>query len=138
MVWRYIVLFDTDFSLQVPSTFFTPLEYSFVGMSEEAATVLKGADSIEVYHAFYKPLEFTVPGRDSKNCYIKVTALSLCAMIRVSQRGLSVSFTHVLHFLPRHLSTCSSVSRKRIFCAVQIYEFHDCYVHYAGVFIISE
>uniref|UniRef100_A0A4W5R555 Pyridine nucleotide-disulphide oxidoreductase dimerisation domain-containing protein n=1 Tax=Hucho hucho TaxID=62062 RepID=A0A4W5R555_9TELE len=37
---------------------FTPLKY--------------GCDSIEVYHAFYKPLEFTVAERDASQCYIKV------------------------------------------------------------------
>ncbi|GAB1300093.1 Thioredoxin-disulfide reductase [Apodemus speciosus] len=37
----------------VPTTVFTPLEYE------------------EVYHAYYKPLEFTVADRDASQCYIK-------------------------------------------------------------------
>lgn len=28
--------------------------------------------SVQVYHAFYKPLEFTVAERDASQCYIKV------------------------------------------------------------------
>ena len=27
---------------------------------------------LQVYHAFYKPLEFYLPGTDSSECYIKV------------------------------------------------------------------
>ncbi|CAB1319979.1 unnamed protein product [Coregonus sp. 'balchen'] len=44
----------------VATTVFTPLEYGCVGLSEEEAESRHGKDSIEVYHAFYKPLEFTV------------------------------------------------------------------------------
>lgn len=32
--------------------------------------------SFKVYHAFYQPLEFTVPERDSSRCYIKVCIFS--------------------------------------------------------------
>ncbi|XP_077600329.1 thioredoxin reductase 2, mitochondrial-like [Stigmatopora nigra] len=56
----------------VPTTVFTPLEYGCVGLSEEEAEIKYGKDNIEVYHAFYKPLEFTVAERDSSQCYIKV------------------------------------------------------------------
>ncbi|XP_062873482.1 thioredoxin reductase 2, tandem duplicate 2 [Trichomycterus rosablanca] len=56
----------------VPTTVFTPLEYGCVGLSEEEAERRYGADNIEVYHAFYKPLEFTVAQRDASQCYIKV------------------------------------------------------------------
>lgn len=28
--------------------------------------------SLQVYHAFYKPLEFTVAERDAGQCYLKV------------------------------------------------------------------
>ncbi|KAL5016110.1 hypothetical protein ScPMuIL_005699 [Solemya velum] len=31
-----------------------------------------GLTDILIYHAFYKPLEFTVPGRDVAECYIKL------------------------------------------------------------------
>ncbi|KAM3939712.1 thioredoxin reductase 2, mitochondrial isoform 2-T3 [Leptodactylus fuscus] len=60
---------------EVPTTVFTPLEYGCVGLSEENAIELHGGDAIEVFHAFYKPLEFTVPGRDSSQCYIKMICL---------------------------------------------------------------
>ncbi|XP_049326258.1 thioredoxin reductase 2, tandem duplicate 2 [Astyanax mexicanus] len=60
-----------DYS-NVPTTVFTPLEYGCVGLSEEEAERRYGKDKIEVYHAFYKPLEFTVAERDSSQCYIKV------------------------------------------------------------------
>ncbi|XP_048761700.2 thioredoxin reductase 2, mitochondrial-like isoform X2 [Ostrea edulis] len=56
----------------VPTTVFTPLEYGVVGMSEEEATSKYGKDSIEVYHAFYTPLEFVVPQRKASHCYIKM------------------------------------------------------------------
>ncbi|KAK6306200.1 hypothetical protein J4Q44_G00231250 [Coregonus suidteri] len=48
----------------VATTVFTPLEYGCVGLSEEETEGRHGKDSIEVYHAFYKPLEFTVAERD--------------------------------------------------------------------------
>ncbi|XP_024131595.1 thioredoxin reductase 2, tandem duplicate 2 [Oryzias melastigma] len=56
----------------VATTVFTPLEYGCVGLSEVEAERRHGKDGIEVYHAFYKPLEFTVSQRDSSQCYIKV------------------------------------------------------------------
>uniref|UniRef100_A0A9J7XJD3 Thioredoxin reductase 2 n=1 Tax=Cyprinus carpio carpio TaxID=630221 RepID=A0A9J7XJD3_CYPCA len=56
----------------VATTVFTPLEYGCVGLSEEEAERRHGKDQIEVYHAFYKPLEFTVAERDATQCYIKV------------------------------------------------------------------
>uniref|UniRef100_A0A1A8L1H9 thioredoxin-disulfide reductase (NADPH) n=3 Tax=Nothobranchius TaxID=28779 RepID=A0A1A8L1H9_9TELE len=56
----------------VATTVFTPLEYGCVGLSEEEAVRRQGEDGVEVYHAFYKPLEFTVAGRDASQCYIKV------------------------------------------------------------------
>ncbi|XP_061459351.1 thioredoxin reductase 2, mitochondrial isoform X2 [Rhineura floridana] len=62
-------LMDYD---NVPTTVFTPLEYGCVGLSEEEATGRFGPDHIEVYHAFYKPLEFTVAERDAAKCYIKM------------------------------------------------------------------
>ncbi|XP_041348419.1 thioredoxin reductase 2, mitochondrial-like [Gigantopelta aegis] len=57
---------------QIATTIFTPLEYGCVGISEETAVEKHGEDNIEVYHAFYRPLEFTVPNKDSSQCYIKV------------------------------------------------------------------
>ncbi|XP_072839813.2 thioredoxin reductase 2, mitochondrial isoform X1 [Pogona vitticeps] len=65
-------LMDYD---NVPTTVFTPLEYGCVGLSEETAMDRFGADNIEVYHAFYKPLEFTVAEREASQCYIKMVCL---------------------------------------------------------------
>ncbi|GLG99058.1 Thioredoxin reductase 1, mitochondrial [Gryllus bimaculatus] len=56
----------------VATTVFTPLEYGTVGFSEERAVELFGEDKLEVYHAFYKPTEFSVPQRNASRCYIKV------------------------------------------------------------------
>ncbi|XP_020783907.1 thioredoxin reductase 2, tandem duplicate 2 [Boleophthalmus pectinirostris] len=56
----------------VPTAVFTPLEYGCVGLSEEDAEKRYGKDGIEVYHAFYKPLEFTIAERDASQCYLKV------------------------------------------------------------------
>ncbi|KAM6297798.1 thioredoxin reductase 2, mitochondrial isoform 2-T2 [Aegotheles albertisi] len=65
-------LMDYD---NVPTTVFTPLEYGCVGLSEEAAVQCYGSDNIEVYHAYYKPLEFTVAERQATQCYIKMVCL---------------------------------------------------------------
>ncbi|KAM5262398.1 thioredoxin reductase 2, mitochondrial isoform 2-T2 [Ctenodactylus gundi] len=65
-------LMDYD---NVPTTVFTPLEYGCVGLSEEEAVARYGQERIEVYHAYYKPLEFTVADRDASQCYIKMVCL---------------------------------------------------------------
>lgn len=44
-------------------------------MSEEAAIKKYGADNVEVYHAYYKPTEFFIPGRNMSHCYLKVIGL---------------------------------------------------------------
>jgi thioredoxin reductase (NADPH) len=59
----------------VPTTVFTPLEYSCCGLSEESALEKYGEDNIEVYHSNNWPLEWTVAGHDSNTCYAKVIAL---------------------------------------------------------------
>nr|XP_033810372.1 thioredoxin reductase 2, mitochondrial isoform X1 [Geotrypetes seraphini] len=56
----------------VPTTVFTPLEYGCVGLAEEEAARRYGEDNIEVYHAHYKPLEFTVADKDATQCYMKM------------------------------------------------------------------
>lgn len=60
---------------KVATTVFTPLEFGTVGLSEEKAIDLYGEENIEVYHAFYKPLEFIVPARNAEQCYTKVVCL---------------------------------------------------------------
>ncbi|KAM9330863.1 thioredoxin reductase 2, mitochondrial [Gastrophryne carolinensis] len=74
--------------VNVPTTVFTPLEYGCVGLSEEEASACYGEDAVEVFHAFYKPLEFTVPGRDASQCYIKMICLK-----GSSQKILGLHFT---------------------------------------------
>ncbi|KAM4707902.1 thioredoxin reductase 2, mitochondrial [Discoglossus pictus] len=78
-------LMDYD---SVPTTVFTPLEYGCVGLSEEEATQRYGEDGIEVFHAFYKPLEFTVSERNPAQCYIKMICLR-----GEDQRILGLHFT---------------------------------------------
>jgi hypothetical protein len=38
--------------------------YSCVGVTEEEALQKHGADHIDVYHTYFKPLEWSVPGGD--------------------------------------------------------------------------
>uniref|UniRef100_A0A5S6R1Y1 thioredoxin-disulfide reductase (NADPH) n=1 Tax=Trichuris muris TaxID=70415 RepID=A0A5S6R1Y1_TRIMR len=65
----------------VPTTVFTPLEYGSCGMAEEKAIEKYGKENVEVFHAFFTPLEFTVPKRvDSDHCYAKVVCNKLDMM----------------------------------------------------------
>jgi len=52
--------------INVPTTVFTPLEYSCCGYSEEAAKDKFGEDDLEVYHSQFTPLEHAVAHRQSK------------------------------------------------------------------------
>nr|CAB3267402.1 thioredoxin reductase 3 [Phallusia mammillata] len=63
----------TDYE-NVPTTVFTPLEYSCVGLSEEDAIAKYGNSNVEVYHAFYKPLEYALPEQNHEKCYIKMVS----------------------------------------------------------------
>jgi thioredoxin/glutathione reductase (selenoprotein) len=56
----------------VPTTTFTPLEYSSCGFSEEEAIEKIGQENIEVYHTYYTPLEWTIPHHEENACYAKV------------------------------------------------------------------
>jgi thioredoxin reductase (NADPH) len=57
----------------VPTTVFTPLEYSCCGYSEEQAIEAFGEENIEVYHSFYPPLEWQfLDNRREDNIYAKV------------------------------------------------------------------
>ncbi|XP_038054718.1 thioredoxin reductase 2, mitochondrial-like isoform X2 [Patiria miniata] len=60
---------------KVATTVFTPLEYGTVGLSEEDAIQRYQEDDLEIYHAFYKPLEYSVADRSSDQCYIKAICL---------------------------------------------------------------
>jgi thioredoxin reductase (NADPH) len=57
----------------VPTTVFTPLEYGCVGLSEEDAIRTQGERNIEVFHAFFNPLEWALSDHRPDNaCYTKV------------------------------------------------------------------
>ena len=63
---------DYDF---IPTAVFTPLEYGLCGLSEEAAINLYGKGCIEVYHSYFKPLEWalTASGREDRGWgYVKL------------------------------------------------------------------
>ncbi|CAI9720014.1 thioredoxin reductase 1, cytoplasmic [Octopus vulgaris] len=68
-------LFTTDKTLCdynfIATTVFTPLEYGCIGISEDTA-LEKYGDDIEVYHSNFIPLEYTVPQRSAKECYVKL------------------------------------------------------------------
>lgn len=56
----------------VPTTVYTPIEYGCVGLAEEDAEAVYGAENLEVYHSYFKPLEWTVPHRGDNACYAKL------------------------------------------------------------------
>ncbi|XP_037616740.1 thioredoxin reductase 1, cytoplasmic-like [Sebastes umbrosus] len=56
----------------VPAVVLTPVEYSACGLSEEKANLTFGENSVEVYHSYYWPLEWTLPARSKNSCYVKV------------------------------------------------------------------
>lgn len=53
---------------------FTPIEYGSCGLTEEMALEKFGADSVEVYHQAFTPLEWTLSEtkRKSNTCYVKL------------------------------------------------------------------
>jgi len=56
----------------VPTTVFTPLEYGSIGYSEEDA-LAKFKNDVEIYHAFYTPLEQAIcEDREHDKCYVKL------------------------------------------------------------------
>jgi pyruvate/2-oxoglutarate dehydrogenase complex dihydrolipoamide dehydrogenase (E3) component len=56
----------------VPVTVFTPLEYGFVGLSEEEAVEKYGRGGIDVHHARFQPLQWQLNfAREEASCYAK-------------------------------------------------------------------
>ena len=51
--------FSTDYNC-IPTTVFSPTEYSFVGLTEEEAIREHGEENIEVYHRETVPLELSI------------------------------------------------------------------------------
>mmetsp|Transcript_32649 Transcript_32649/g.53988 ORF Transcript_32649/g.53988 Transcript_32649/m.53988 type:complete len:490 (+) Transcript_32649:168-1637(+) len=60
-----------DYS-KVATTVYTPLEYGAIGLSEEDAIKVYGENNIEVFHSYFKPLEWTLPHRGDNACYAKL------------------------------------------------------------------
>ena len=57
----------------IPTTVFTPLEYGSVGLSEDKAIEINGKAKIDVFHTYFKPLEWNFYGERSDNaCYCKM------------------------------------------------------------------
>ena len=63
-----------DYTL-IAATLYSPLEYGTVGLSEEMANDQYGENNIEIYHSYYETLEFLVPQKNTKHCYLKVICL---------------------------------------------------------------
>jgi thioredoxin reductase (NADPH) len=80
----------------VPTTVFTPVEYSCLGLTEEQARQQLG-EHLEVYHAYFQPLEWSVAGREDNVCYVK-----LLADTRQSRTDKSQQPVVGLHFLGPH------------------------------------
>ena len=51
---------------------FSPIEYSFVGLSEEEALQAHGEENIEVYHRETTPLQYSIYSENTKVAYMKV------------------------------------------------------------------
>ena len=62
---------SSDYS-HIPTTVFSPTEYSFVGLNEQEAIKAFGADNIEVYHREVTPLEFSIVKGNLKTSYMKI------------------------------------------------------------------
>ena len=56
----------------IPTTVFSPIEYSYVGLSEEEALTKYGADDVEVYHRETVPLQYSIYKENTKVAYMKV------------------------------------------------------------------
>mmetsp|Transcript_5472 Transcript_5472/g.9267 ORF Transcript_5472/g.9267 Transcript_5472/m.9267 type:complete len:167 (+) Transcript_5472:1329-1829(+) len=67
---RYSMEYD-----YIPTTVFTPTEYSFVGLNEEEAVKKYGAEEVEVYHRQMRPLQFSLTYNSPKQAYMKLICL---------------------------------------------------------------
>lgn len=68
---KIIEQFSCDYD-HIPTTVFSPIEYSYVGLSEEEAIAKHGADNIEVYHKETIPLQYSIYSENTKVAYMKV------------------------------------------------------------------
>ena len=56
----------------IPTTVFSPTEYSYVGLNEEEAINAYGLDNIEVYHKETVPLQWSLGHKSNSTTYFKV------------------------------------------------------------------
>lgn len=66
--------FKTDYTF-VPTTIFTPTEYSFVGFSEEDALKFYGPDNVEVYRKRVVPPQYMFDKANQRFAYLKLVCL---------------------------------------------------------------
>ena len=66
--------FSTDYSC-IPTTVFSPLEYSFVGLNEQEAIQEYGEENIEVYHREVTPLQLSIVKGNLRTAYMKLVCL---------------------------------------------------------------
>ena len=66
--------YNTDYRF-IPTTVFSPLEYSFVGLNEQEAIQEYGEDNIEVYHREVTPLQYSIVKNNLKTAYLKLITL---------------------------------------------------------------
>lgn len=59
----------------VPTTVFSPTEYSFVGLTEEEAAKEFGEENLEIYHREVTPLQYAIVKDNLKAAYMKVICL---------------------------------------------------------------
>jgi thioredoxin reductase (NADPH) len=57
---------------RIATTVFTPLEYGCVGLSEEDAIAAFGEGSVDVFHASFTPLEWSIVETRGEGCYAKL------------------------------------------------------------------
>ena len=63
--------YSTDYDL-IPTTVFSPTEYSFVGLNEEEAIKEFGDENVEVYHREVTALQFSIVKDNMKVSYMKI------------------------------------------------------------------
>lgn len=56
----------------IPTTVFSNVEYSYIGLSEEEAIQEFGEENIEIYHREVTPLEATLYSKNSRTAYMKL------------------------------------------------------------------
>lgn len=56
----------------IPTTVFTPLEYSSIGVSEEEAFKALGKEHVKVFHSEFQALEWNLDSNNMDNAYMKV------------------------------------------------------------------